>query len=72
MIVTNLKWSVSPEVGNLNPNLDHIPPFDKKSLWQATFFVHQWAYRLCGKAANSFGSLKCGVLVWVARKQMRS
>ena len=36
----------------------------QKSLWQASFFYHQWANILCGKVASCLERLLCGLLVW--------
>ena len=40
----------------------------QKSMWQASFFYHQLANSLCGKAASCLESLLCGLLVWESHK----
>ena len=60
-----LTLTVNPGVVRSNPKSANVhSDVWHKSLCQASFVFHQWAYSLSGKAASCLESMLCGLLVW--------
>ena len=60
--------SVNAGVVSSNPSSANI--LSNVWLWHASHVFHQWANKLCEKAATGFESMLCGVMVWESRSDM--